>query len=133
MANECIFCKIVNGEIDAVKIWEDDEFLSILDLFPDTKGKALVLTKKHYDSDLFELPDDVYQRMLSATRKIAKYLEKGLKAKRVVMVAEGLEVNHVHIKLMPFYGSPLPFRLGPKVERSELERIAEEIKKKNNL
>jgi histidine triad (HIT) family protein len=128
MVDGCLFCKIVKGELDAVKIWEDDEFISILDMFPDTKGKALVITKKHYDSDLFELPEDLYKRMLLAARTVAKHLKKGLNAKRIVVVVEGLEVNHVHIKLIPFYGKALSFRLGPKVENAELEKIAEEIK-----
>ena len=50
----CIFCKIVKGEIPCVKIWEDKDFLAILDVFPNTKGMTLVLTKKHFDSYAFE-------------------------------------------------------------------------------
>ena len=133
VADDCIFCKIAKGELNAVKIWEDDEVLAILDLFPTTKGKTLVLTKKHYDSDLFDIPEDVYQRLWLASRKVAKYLEKGLDANRIAVIVEGLEVNHVHIKLNPLYGGPLSTRLGPKAKTGELERIAEEIKEKNML
>ncbi|VVB73866.1 HIT domain protein [uncultured archaeon] len=133
MADGCIFCKIVNGELDAVKVWEDDEFLAILDLFPTTKGKTLVLTKKHYDSDLFRMPEDAYTRLLLASRKVAKYLERGLDADRIAVIVEGLEVNHVHIKLNPLYGGLLSTKSGPKAETDELERIAREIKRKNAL
>jgi len=133
MADDCIFCKIVKGEVDAVKIWEDDEFLAILDLFPTTKGKTLILTKKHYDSNLFDVPEDVYQRLWSVSRKVAKNLEKGLDADRIAVIVEGLEVNHVHIKLHPLYGGPLSMAPGPKAKAGELERIAEKIKEKNML
>lgn len=62
MKQDCVFCKIVAGEIDSAKIWEDDEFLAILDIMPNTKGMTLVLTKKHYDSYAFDMPEDVYLR-----------------------------------------------------------------------
>ena len=46
--SDCIFCKIAKGEIPSVKIWEDDEFFAILDLFPNTKGMTLVIPKSHF-------------------------------------------------------------------------------------
>jgi histidine triad (HIT) family protein len=131
VTNDCIFCKIAKGELSSVKIWEDDEFLAILDLFPTTKGKTLVLTKRHYDSNLFDVPEDVYQRLWSASRKVARLLENGLDADRIAVIVEGLEVNHVHIKLNPLYGDLLSTKMGPKAKPGELERIAEEIKEKN--
>ena len=73
---ECIFCKIVSGEFKSAKIWENEEFLSILDAFPNTNGMALVLTKKHYNSDIFGMPPDFYQRYLLAGQKVAHLLEK---------------------------------------------------------
>ena len=57
--DNCIFCKIANGEIPSNTIYEDDNFRVILDNGPATKGHALVLPKEHY-SDLFELPEDVH-------------------------------------------------------------------------
>ena len=76
MEGNCIFCKIARGEIDSAKIWEDDEFLTILDIKPNTRGMTLVLTKEHYDSDIFAMPKDVYQRFMLAVKKIVKILEK---------------------------------------------------------
>ena len=55
--NDCIFCNIVNGKFDSAKIWEDEEYLAILDIMPNTKGMALVMTKKHYESYAFDMPD----------------------------------------------------------------------------
>ena len=149
--SDCVFCKIVSGEIDSAKIWEDDEFLAILDIMPNTKGMALVLTKKHYDSYAFDMPEDVYLRFMLAARKVAKMLEKGLGVSRVAMVMEGMGVNHAHIKLYPLHGVKEKFKemwsndkvffekyegyittkTGPKVDLVELKKLAEEIRKAN--
>ena len=101
---DCVFCKIANGEIKAVTIWEDNKFKAILDINPNVKGMTLVLTKDHYDSYAFDMPDNIYLEFMTATKKIAKMLEKGLDVTRVAMVMEGLGINHAHIKLYPVYG-----------------------------
>ncbi|MBS3072492.1 HIT domain-containing protein [Candidatus Pacearchaeota archaeon] len=146
----CIFCKIVKGEIPSVKIWEDKNFLAILDVFPNTKGMALVLTKKHFDSYAFDMNDKNYSDLMLASKKVARLLESGLKVKRVAMVMEGLGVNHVHVKLYPLHGINEKFKetwakekvffdkyegyistqLGPQKDISELKKVAEEIKRK---
>lgn len=100
----CIFCKIVEGKIDSAKIWEDDKFLAILDVNPNTEGMTLVLTKEHYDSYAFDMSEEAYNRFMLASRKVAKILEKGLNINRVAMVMEGMEINHAHIKLYPLHG-----------------------------
>ena len=71
MTDDCIFCKIINGKIDSAKIWEDKEFIAVLDVNPNTKGMALVLTKKHYGSYIFDVPEEVYLRMMAAAKKVA--------------------------------------------------------------
>ena len=150
---DCVFCKIVNGEIDSAKIWEDDEFLAILDIMPNTKGVTIVLTKKHYDSYVFDMPEGVYLRFMSASKKVAKILERGLGVTRVAMVMEGMGINHAHIKLYPLHGVKEKFeetwaeekvwfdkyegyistQTGPRVDMAELKRLAEEIKSKNKM
>lgn len=147
--DNCLFCKIARGEFASAKIWEDEEFVSILDASPNTKGMALVMPKKHYESYVFSMPDDVYQRFLLVTKTVAKKLEKALGVKRVAMVMEGMGVNHSHIKLYPMHGLDDEFKemqakdqiffrkypgyittvLGPRVNLEELKKIAEEIKK----
>jgi len=146
---DCIFCKIVNGEIDSAKVWEDEDFLAILDVKPNTSGMTIVLTKRHYDSYAFDMPDDIYEKIMLTSKKVAKILEKGLGVKRVVMVMEGMGINHVHIKLYPLHGLDKKFeemwsderkffakyegyvstQLGPDVAVSELKKLAEKIKK----
>ena len=143
----CIFCRIVNGEIPSVKIWEDEQHIAILDNQPNVKGMALVLTKRHYDSYVFDMPRVAYKNFILATKKVAKLIEKGLKVQRVAMVMEGLGVNHSHIKLYPLYGLNEKFReilapekkyfekyegyittqLGPQKSVEELEKIKQEI------
>ena len=149
--DDCIFCKIVREEIPCQKIWEDDEFLAILDVMPNVEGMTLVLSKKHYDSYAFDMPEEEYKKIMIASKKVAKLLEGGLNVKRVAMVMEGLGVNHVHIKLYPLYGLDEKFKevwapekiflnkyegfittqTGPRKTIGELKKTADKIK--NNL
>jgi histidine triad (HIT) family protein len=145
---DCIFCKIARGEIPAVKIWEDEKHLAILDINPNTKGMTLVLTKKHYDSDATDMPDKEYCELMIASKRVAKLLEKKLNVKRVAIIMEGLGINHVHIKLYPLHGLDEKFKetwakekkffdkyegyisthIGPKKTIEELNKIAEKIR-----
>jgi len=145
----CIFCKIVKGEIPSVKIWENKKHLAILDIAPNTEGMSLVLTKKHYDSDATDMSDNDYKELMIAAKNVAKLLERKLKVKRVAIVMEGLGVNHVHIKLYPIYGLDEKFKeiwakdkiyfdkyegyistqLGPQKSIDELKEIANNITK----
>ncbi|MBU2503682.1 MAG: HIT domain-containing protein [Nanoarchaeota archaeon] len=150
MKNEnCIFCKIVNGEIPAVKVWEDENYLAILDKFPNTEGMTLVLPKKHQDSYVFELPEEEYKKIMVAAKKVAELLDKKLKVQRTALVMEGLGVNHAHIKLYPIHGLNEKFeeiwakdkvyfdkykgyistQLGPEKSIEELNKVAEKIRK----
>ena len=145
----CVFCKIASGEFDSARVWEDGEFLAILDLNPNVKGMTLVMTKKHYDSYAFGMPDDVYVRLMSACKKVGKLLDEKLATQRTAMVMEGMGINHVHVKLYPIHGLEKEFKemlskervffpeypgyistlLGPQAELSDLKKLAEEIRK----
>ncbi len=144
----CIFCEIVEGKIPSVKIWEDKESIAILGIKPNTEGMTLVIPKKHYDSDVFEMSDKDYKKFLLSGKKVAKILEKGLKVKRVAMVLEGMEINHAHIKLYPLHGLDEKFKKmvakeqiyfnkypcyittleGPQKSIEELKKVAEKIR-----
>lgn len=145
---DCIFCKIIKGEIPSAKVFEDDNFIAILDVNPNTKGMTLVMPKKHFDSDAFLMPDEDYKSLMSASKKVSEILRNGLGVNRVAMVMEGMGVNHVHIKLYPLYGVEREFKeiwakdkvffneyqgyistqLGPKADIEELQKLAEKIK-----
>lgn len=147
MSIDCIFCKIIKGEIDSAKIWEDEEFLAILDINPNVKGATLVMTKKHYPANFFDLADEICEKFIIAAKKVAFILKKGLNVKKVGMIIEGMGVNHSHIKLYPIYRiedwsgkSPeqkvffekyegyLTSQLGHQIPLEELKKLAEQIK-----
>lgn len=146
---DCIFCKVVSGELDSAKIWEDKDHLAILDVMPNTEGMTLVLTKKHLDSYAFDMPEEEYSKLMSASKKVAKILEKGLNLTRVALVMEGMGINHAHIKLYPLNGVTEKFKemwakdkiffekyegyistqTGEKADINKLKELAEKIKK----
>ena len=75
--SDCIFCKIANGESPCFKIWENDEFMAFLDIMPNVKWQTLVVPKKHYDSDLFDIDDEkFYGRLMAATKEVIDILKK---------------------------------------------------------
>lgn len=104
--NECIFCKIVNGESPSHKIWEDEKHLAFLSIFPNTEGASVVIPKKHYESYAFNLEDSVLSDLILATKKVAKLLDSKLEdVGRTAMVFEGYGVDHIHAKLFPMHGT----------------------------
>lgn len=145
----CVFCKVVSGELDSAKIWEDDDFLAILNLYPNVKGASLVLSKKHFSSYPFDLPENFYKKAMLATKKVAKLLDKKLKVKRTAVVIEGMAIDHFHVKLYPLHGLKRKFETlvdsekpvffknypsyvttinGPKANMKELQKLAAKIR-----
>lgn len=101
----CIFCKIISWEIPSYKIWENENFIAILDLYPNCKGQTLLISKQHYDSDLFATQNkELYKNVILATDEVIQLLKKKLNVQRVGMIVEGMGVNHLHIKLYPMHG-----------------------------
>lgn len=130
----CVFCKIVKKEIPSAKIWENEEFLAILDIAPVVEGMTVVLPKQHYSSRIFEMPDEPYKNLVLATKKVAELLKQKLEATRVFLVIEGLDADHAHIKLYPTkqekpLGQLLAENYPPKTKKlEELEELARKIK-----
>ncbi len=105
---DCIFCKIVKGEVPSHKIWEDDKHLAFLSIFPNTEGFSVVVTKHHYPSYAFDLPDEVLAGLVLATKKVAKLIDSKLDdVGRTGMIFEGFGINHVHSKLFPMHGTKM--------------------------
>jgi diadenosine tetraphosphate (Ap4A) HIT family hydrolase len=103
---DCIFCKIVAGEMPSHKVWEDEKYLAFLSIFPNTEGTTVVIPKEHLPSYAFDLPDDVISKLILATKKVAKLLDSKLEdVCRTAMVFEGYGVDHVHAKLFPMHGT----------------------------
>lgn len=106
--SECIFCKIVSGEAPSHKIWEDEKHLAFLSIYPNTEGFSVVITKEHYPSYPFDLPDNVLTGLTLAAKKVAKLLDAKLDdVGRTGMIFEGFGVDHVHAKLFPMHGTKM--------------------------
>lgn len=149
--NDCIFCKIVRGEVPCHKIFETDDFLAFLSIFPNTEGFTVVIPKKHYPSYVFDLEETVYQSLLNAAKTVAKLLEEKLGVARCAMIVEGMGVDHAHVKIIPLHGvkknaiwSPVTAHIDKyfekyegyvsshdytRAEERDLERIAKKIRK----
>ncbi len=105
--DNCIFCRIANGEIPTNTLYEDDMFRVILDVGPVTKGHALILPKDHADN-LYELPDEIGEKVLPLARKMAVRMKEKLQCQGFNLMqnngeAAGQTVNHFHVHLLPRY------------------------------
>lgn len=105
--DNCIFCKIANGEIPSNTIYEDDLFRVILDNGPATKGHALVLPKEHY-ANLFEIPEDVAAGAVKVAKKVAGTMKEKLSCDGLNLVQNngetaGQTVMHFHLHIIPRY------------------------------
>ena len=95
-----IFTKIIEGEIPAYKIAEDENHLAFLDAMPLVKGHTLVITKNETDF-IFDLENEDFKNLWSFAQTVAKKLEKAYPSQRIAVAVVGLEVPHAHIHLIP--------------------------------
>lgn len=103
----CIFCKIANGEIPAATLYEDENFRVILDLGPASKGHALILPKSHA-ANIYEMPDELAGKAMILAKKMAGALTKALNCDGFNIVQNngecaGQTVFHFHMHLIPRY------------------------------
>lgn len=133
--SECIFCKIVRGEIPCNKIYEDKDTLAFLDISPATKkgGHALVLPKKHYEL-ITDIPDKELIALMKTIKKISKALLKfapGLNLLQNNKKIAGQFVMHAHFHLIPrFEKDGITIEKWPpnKYPKGEAERVTKKIK-----
>ena len=134
--NDCIFCKIANGEIPAATIYEDDDFRVILDLGPASKGHALILPKTHA-ANIYELPDEVAAKAIILAKKMASKMTDNLEWDGFNIVQNngevaGQTVFHFHMHLIPRYADDgvklgwVPGTLTDEVKEEVLEKLHEE-------
>ena len=124
-----IFSKIINDEIPAYKILENENFLAFLDIFPLAKGHVLVIPKKEMDY-LFDISSDEYGELWKFARQVAKAMDKVIDCNRIGVAVIGLEVPHAHIHLVPLNNvSDINFER-PKLSFSEEEmnEVAQNIR-----
>lgn len=103
--DDCIFCKIAQGQAPAHVIWEDDAHMAFLSIFPNTEGFTVVIPKEHHGSYAFEQSDEVLSNLILATKKVANILDSYFEdVNRCGMFFEGYGVDHLHSKLSPMHG-----------------------------
>lgn len=122
-----IFTKIINGEIPAYKVAEDENFLAFLDVNPNAKGHTLCVPKTEIDK-IFDMEEEQYLNLMKFSRKVAKALEKAVPCKRVGVAVIGLEVPHTHVHLIPLNEmDEMRFVNKVKLEKEEFEALAKAI------
>lgn len=134
---DCLFCKIVNGEIPSSKVYEDDDVLAFLDISQTTIGHTLVVPKKHYDNFL-DTPKEVMHKVMDVAQRIGQAQIMMLGAKGVNILSNvnkeaGQSIMHFHVHVIPRYVSGEGFQItmkeNPKASELSLPALASEIKK----
>ncbi|MFD2203355.1 HIT family protein [Shivajiella indica] len=125
-----IFTKIINREIPAYIVAEDDQYIAFLDIMPLAKGHVLVVPKVEVDY-IFDLEDNVLAGLHVFAKKVARAMDKTIKCTRIGVAVIGLEVPHVHVHLIPLRSMDDINFSRPKLKLSseEMQQIADTIKK----
>lgn len=132
--DNCIFCKLANGEIPTSTLCEDEDFRVILDMSPASKGHALIIPKEHY-ANLYELPDETAAKALILAKKMITKLTKVLECDGYNIVqnngeAAGQTVFHFHVHLIPRYKDDqvgLGWKMG-ELSDADRDEILEKLK-----
>ncbi len=119
--DECVFCKIVRGELHSWKVWEDEQTLAIFDLGPITAYHTLVLPKDHYEN-IFETPPDLLQAVIATTQQVCLLYREKLGIQNIHLLnnngRQALQsVFHMHIHIIPVTQRIFP---GPIQKHPEL-------------
>jgi histidine triad (HIT) family protein len=133
--SDCIFCRIVRGELPCEKLYEDDQVLAFMDIGPIIKGHALVIPKAHYDP-ITAMPADLLGRVIAVVQRIARAQFDGLRADGVNVhqtngAAAGQVVPHVHFHVIPRFhtdGHSWNWRAGKYADPGEMRTLAAQIR-----
>lgn len=98
MEEDCIFCKIVKGEMSSYSVFEDKNYIAFMDIFPRAKGHVLVIPKEHYRW-VYDVPN--FGEYFEVAKKVAQKVQKAVKSDFVSFVTVGNEVPHAHIHILP--------------------------------
>ena len=128
----CIFCDIILGKIPSRKVYEDDEFLAILDLSQTTKGHTLVMPKKHYDNFL-AMPKEEYGKFMEKVQDIAETITQKMHANGCNILINtnevaGQTIMHTHVHIIPRYDEKDTIEINFKENAYDLDEILKQIK-----
>ena len=125
-----LFTKIINRELPAHIIIENDAYLAFLDIRPIKMGHSLVIPKLEVDR-FFDLPDEILMNMMPFAKNVSRALEAVIPCNRIGVIVAGLEIPHAHIHLIPFDGiRELNFAHAQHVDSSILANLAVKIREK---
>jgi len=129
MKEECIFCKIIRGELPSCKLYEDKESLAFLDINPVNYGHVLLIPKKHYKM-MFDVPDGLLAEMFIKTKELMQVIKDAMDADYVSVSVVGVDVPHFHIHVIPRYHDDGMSDFWPtkKYEEGKIEEIARKIR-----
>ncbi len=124
--SECIFCKIVGGEIPAVKVYEDDQVLAFMDINPLNNGHTLIIPKKHAET-ILEIDPDELAAVMKTAQRIAQAIQKALNPDGITVIqlnrrAAGQVIPHLHVHLIPRWE-------GDELQISRWEPVAGDMEK----
>jgi len=127
--DDCIFCKIVSGEMPAAKVYEDEKSLAFLDINPVSPGHVLLIPKEHHQM-MDNAPDELIAYLFTSAKKLMRKIKKSMVADYVVVSVAGMDVPHLHIHLIPRYANDGLANFWPtkKYKEWEMEQIAKKIR-----
>ena len=133
---DCIFCKIVKGEIDSAKVLENDKVLAFLDVNPVAKGHCLVIPKMHFEN-IFDITDEILGEVIFLVKYISENLKNSFEIEGINLVQSsgskaGQAIFHFHLHIIPRYqgdllGHPFDNAEKGKTTLEELKKIADKI------
>lgn len=104
---ECLFCRIINGEVPSYKLYEDDKLVVIMDAYPNVDGHTLIIPKKHYDT-FKDIPDELLIHINELAKKYTDIIMEKLNVKDIsvlVNFGNSQKIKHYHLHLLPNFGS----------------------------
>ncbi|MBX3476392.1 MAG: HIT family protein [Brevundimonas sp.] len=130
-----IFARILRGDIPSVKVWEDDHVLAFMDVFPQSEGHVLVISKTSTARNILEMAPEDLARLTAAVQRTALAVEKALKPEGISLMqfngdAGGQTVFHLHFHIVPRW-SDRPMKghgHAPMAETSALQALADRIR-----
>jgi len=119
----CIFCKIIAGEIPSYKVFENENFFGFLTIMPHTKGHMLLIPKNHTE-DILSSEDEISDEMFKIGKTLAKKIKQIFKSKRISFQLAGLDVSHLHLHIYPIStNEDLNPHQAYKASKEELEEV----------
>ncbi len=131
--NDCLFCKIIKGEIPSVKVYEDENSIAFLDINPINRGHTLLIPKEH-SRNIFDIKEETFKNLIPTLQKISLAVKKGTNADGINIginnePVAGQVVFHTHIHIIPrFEQDGLKSWQGEQYKNGEMEKVAEKIK-----